>query len=129
MKVAELTVHVSGRSGTIRKAVQSAEHMHEAIDLVVDKMDRQIREHKDRLKDHRQRGTEGPTLAPVQTPADGVARVKRFKLKPIPREQAQREMEALDHAFYLFLDEDSQEVNVLYRRQDGSLGLLEADLT
>jgi putative sigma-54 modulation protein len=103
--------------------------MHEAIDLVVDKMDRQIREHKDRLKDHRQRGTEGPTPSLPQTPADGVARVKRFKLKPISREQARREMEALDHAFYLFLDDDSQEVNVLYRRQDGSLGLLEADLT
>src|SRR5438309_5133034 len=53
MKVAELTVHVTGRTGNILKAVQSAEHMNEAVDLVIDKMDRQIRHHKEKLKDHR----------------------------------------------------------------------------
>src|ERR1700693_2693515 len=53
VKVAELTVHVTGRTGNILKAVQSAEHMNEAIDLVVDKLDRQIRPHKEKLKNHR----------------------------------------------------------------------------
>ena len=53
VKVAELTVHVTGRTGNILKAVQSAEHMNEAIDLVIDKMIRQIRQHKEKLKDHR----------------------------------------------------------------------------
>jgi len=53
MKVAELTVHVTGRTGNILKAVQSAGHMNEAVDLVIDKMDRQIRHHKEKLKDHR----------------------------------------------------------------------------
>ena len=38
-------------------------------------------------------------------------------------------MEELSRAFFVFLNEDSQEVNVLYRRQDGGLGLIEADLT
>jgi putative sigma-54 modulation protein len=42
---------------------------------------------------------------------------------------ARREMEELGHAFFLFLNEDSQELNLLYRRHDGSLGLLEADLS
>jgi len=53
MKVAALTVHVTGRTGNILKAVQAAEHMNEAVDLVIDKMDRQIRQHKEKLKDHR----------------------------------------------------------------------------
>src|ERR1700738_5606067 len=53
VKVAELTVHVTGRTGNILKAVQSAEHMNEAIDLVVDKLDRQIRQHKEKLNDNR----------------------------------------------------------------------------
>src|SRR3981189_3841903 len=52
MKVAELTVHVTGRTGNILKAVQSAEHMNEAVDLVIDKMDRQIRPHTDQPKHH-----------------------------------------------------------------------------
>src|SRR5436309_14022119 len=53
MKVAELTVHVTGRTGNILKAVQSAGHMNEAVDLVIDKMDRQIRQPKEKLKAHR----------------------------------------------------------------------------
>jgi putative sigma-54 modulation protein len=130
MKVAELTVHVTGRTGNILKAVQSAEHMNEAVDLVIDKMDRQIRQHKEKLKDHR-RGKS--TAAIGQAPAtavrsNGVARIKRFKMRPMSEEQALEQMDELGHAFFLFLNEDSQELNLLYRRHDGSFGLLEADL-
>jgi len=131
MKVAELTVHVTGRTGNILKAVQSAEHMNEAVDLVVDKMDRQIRQHKEKLKDHRR---SKPAAASGQTAStavrsNGVARIKRFKMRPMSEDQAREEMDDLGHAFFLFLNEDSQELNLLYRRHDGSLGLLEADLS
>jgi putative sigma-54 modulation protein len=135
MKVAELTVHVTGRTGNILKAVQSAEHMNEAVDLVIDKMDRQIRQHKEKLKEHRrakpaaaigQTLTEGASTA---VRSNGVARIKRFKMRPMTEDLARQEMEELGHAFFLFLNEDSQELNLLYRRHDGSLGLLEADLS
>jgi putative sigma-54 modulation protein len=134
MKVAELTVHVTGRTGNILKAVQSAEHMNEAVDLVVDKMDRQIRQHKEKLKDHRRSkpaGALGPTTeAPASAVrSNGVAKIKRFKMKPISEEQARDQMEELGHAFFLFLNEDTQELNLLYRRHDGTLGLVEADLS
>jgi ribosome hibernation promoting factor len=134
VKVAGLTVHVTGRTGNILKAVQSAEHMNEAVDLVIDKMDRQIRQHKEKLKDHRRakpvaeaaEATTAPT-APVRP--NGVAKIKRFKMKPISDEQARDQMEELGHAFFLFLNEDTQELNLLYRRNDGTLGLVEADLS
>jgi putative sigma-54 modulation protein len=132
MKVAELTVHMSGRTPIIRKAVQSAQDLREAIDLVIDKMDRQIREHKEKLKDHKhvRPDSEFAPSAPVAAAApDGILEVKRYKLKPISQEQARAEMEALDHSFYLFLNEETQEVNLLYRREDGALGRLEADLS
>lgn len=131
MKVAQLMVHVNG---TILKAVQSAGHMNEAIDLVIDKMDRQIVHHKEKLQDHRRSRPVAPgkgELAPGTLPAsrqEGVARIKRFKLKPISEAAARQQMEALGHAFFVFLHEDSQEINVLYRRKDGSLGVLEVDL-
>jgi putative sigma-54 modulation protein len=135
MKVAELTVHVTGRTGNILKAVQSASHMNEAVDLVIDKMDRQIRQHKEKLKDHRH----ARPVASIANPApvgeapprrpNGVARIKRFKMKPMSEDQAREEMDELGHAFFLFLNEDSQELNLLYRRNDGSLGLVEADLS
>src|SRR2546429_8419759 len=65
VKVAELTVHVTGRTGNILKAVQSAEHMNEAVDLVVDKMVRQIRQHKGKLKDHRHAKAATVAQAPI----------------------------------------------------------------
>jgi ribosome hibernation promoting factor len=130
MKVAELTVHVTGRTGNILKAVQAAEHMNEAVDLVIDKMDRQIRQHKEKLKDHR-RAKPAPTGQSSATTAvrpNGVAKIKRFKMRPMSEDQAREQMAELGHAFFLFLNEDSQELNLLYRRHDGSLGLVEADL-
>jgi putative sigma-54 modulation protein len=134
MKIAELTVHVTGRTGNILKAVQSAEHMNEAVDLVIDKMDRQIRQHKEKLQDHR-RGRPAAVI-PQASPGsatsavrpNGVARIKRFKMRPMSDDLARERMEELGHAFFLFLNEDSQELNLLYRRQDGTLGLVEADL-
>lgn len=134
MKVAELTVHVTGRTGNILKAVQSAEHMNEAVDLVVDKMDRQIRQHKEKLKDHRRAKptatvAQGPEAGSSEVRSNGVARIKRFKMRPMSEDQAREQMGELGHAFFLFLNEDSQELNLLYRRHDGSLGLLEADLS
>jgi putative sigma-54 modulation protein len=130
-KVAELTVHVAGRSGTIRKAVQEAEHMREAIDLVIDKMDRQIRDHKEKLKGHR------PPLVPLSEPLEvpprpgrnGLAEIKRYKLRPTSEAAAREEMEALGKPFFVFLNEETQEVDLLYRREDGRLGLIETDLT
>jgi putative sigma-54 modulation protein len=132
VKVAELTVHVTGRTGNILKAVQSAEHMNEAIDLVIDKMVRQIRQHKEKLKDHRPARPAG--AAPAATAGEtvrtnGVAKIKRFKLKPISEKQARDQMEELGHSFFLFLNEDTQELNLLYQRNDGTLGLVEADLS
>jgi putative sigma-54 modulation protein len=131
MKVAELTVHVTGRTGNILKAVQSAEHMNEAVDLVIDKMDRQIRQHKEKLKDHRRAkpaATGQPAPATTAVRPNGVAKIKRFKMRPMTEDQAREQMSELGHAFFLFLNEDSQELNLLYLRHDGSLGLLEADL-
>src|SRR5260370_37913188 len=133
MKVAEPTVHVPGRPGNIRKAVQSAEHMNEAIDLVIDKMDRQIRQHKEKLKDHRPprpaAAVPVPTAGTETVRPNGVAKIKRFKLKPISETQARDQMEELGHSFFLFLNEDTQELNLLYPRNNGTLGLVEADLS
>jgi putative sigma-54 modulation protein len=130
MKVAELTVHVTGRTGNILKAVQAAEHMNEAVDLVIDKMDRQIRQHKEKLKNHRRARPATAAKAPsAAVRPNGVAKIKRFKMKPISEQQASDQMQELGHAFFLFLNEDSQELNLLYRRNDGTLGLVEADLS
>src|SRR2546430_3602840 len=89
----------------ILKAVQSAEHINEAVDLVIDKMDRQIRQHKEKLKDHRRAKPAAATGQPTSTTAvrpNGVARIKRFKMRPMTEDQARDQMSELGHAFFLF---------------------------
>src|SRR5207249_6424780 len=121
MKVAELTVHVTGRTGNILKAVQSAGHMNEAVDLVIDKMDRQIRQHKEKLKDHRRAK---PAAIAAQSPAtpptaavrpNGGARIKRLKRRPMSEEQAPDQMEAPGRPFFPFRNEASPGWKPLYR--------------
>src|SRR3989440_10218269 len=108
MKVAELTVHVTGRTGNILKAVQSAGHMNEAVDLVIDKMDRQIRHHKEKLKDHRPAKPAGPAAQTPPTPrAQGGphrgGEVKRVKKGPMSGGEGPHQKEGNGHALFLLL--------------------------
>jgi len=72
---------------------------------------------------------QGPRSSSNERPSNGVAKVKRFKLKPMTVEQAGGEMDQLGHSFFVFLNDDTQELNILYRRHDETLGLVEADLS
>ncbi len=126
-KVAHLTVHVNGG---ILKAEQKADEMQEAVDLVLDKMDRQISKFKEKVQDKgkaRQAALQWKP-APVGRPAPGDARVKRFHLRPMMPEDAQVEMEKLGHTFFIFWNQETSECNVVYRREDGSTGRIEAVL-
>ncbi len=57
--------------------------------------------------------------------ADQVVRVKRFALKPMSPEEAALQMDLLGHAFFVFRDAETDQVSVVYRRRDGSYGLIE----
>jgi putative sigma-54 modulation protein len=126
-KVAHLTVHVNGH---ILKAEQTAGDIREAVDLVVDKMDRQVSKLKEKVQDKgkaRQAAMQWKP-APLGTRALPVARVKRFHLRPMTADEAQAEMERLRHSFFIFWNQETSECNVLYRRSDGSTGRVEAVL-
>ncbi len=54
-----------------------------------------------------------------------IVRTKRFAIKPMTPEEAAQQMELLHHDFYVFRNEESEDVNVVYKRQDGNYGLIE----
>ena len=56
-----------------------------------------------------------------------VVRTKNLDLKPITLDEAITEMEAIDHDFYIYLDTDDEKISVVYKREDGGYGLLQAD--
>ena len=66
--------------------------------------------------------------AETAPPPKRVIKVKRFAIKPMLVEEAIDQMELLGHDFFLFFNADSEELNLLYRRQDGNYGLIEPEL-
>lgn len=122
------TVEITAvQRGMIYRAEDTAEEMNEALDNVISALGRQIRKNKTRLEKAKKMAP-GAELAdeyyeePDEEPE--VARVKRFFVEVMTPEEAILQMEMLDHEFFLFRDDASGEINVVYRRKDGAYGLL-----
>ncbi len=124
----EVTSRVAGH--VVRVEAAGADER-SALDLVVEKYATRLRRLKERIIDKHRRGGEkrlndgvaGDEEPEDQTPR--IERVKRFVVKPMTPEEAALQMELLEHSFYLFLNADTDQYGVLYRRRGGSLGLIE----
>lgn len=109
--------------------------LYAAIDLVVDKLERQIRKYKTKVnRKARQEGSPKHIFAEMEKEARNaqddsdefeIVRTKRFNLKPMDSEEAILQMDMLDHAFFVFTNAVSGDTNVVYRRKDGRYGLIE----
>ncbi len=140
-----IEVTLSGDSITLR-AEESNSDLRATVDRVVDKLETQLarfkgkrfrslakREREDMLQAEEITlmleavGEEPATEPGEELPPFRVARIKRFTLKPSTLEEAAMEMEMLQHDFHVFLDMETQGVRVLYRRKDGTYGLLVAE--
>lgn len=121
--------------GMIIRGEESTQDMYASIDLVVDKLVRQLRRHKTRLSKRLREDTflfgdtDDATADDVDEQAQlpEVYRVKRFPVKPQDIEEAILQMQLLGHDFYVFSNAATNQVNVLYRRKDGRFGLIEPD--
>jgi len=135
--VAEVTL-VSGSD--VVRSVSSGPTAVAAIDTVLDKLERQVVRAKTRPRRVRERAApeteqvlarEGQGTVDPDTATDGagrsqqVTRIKRFDMEPMFEEDAIGRMEELGHAFFLFLNAEDESLCVLYRRRDGSYGLIE----
>lgn len=117
---------------TIRSETSDPD-MLRAIDFTVDKMVAQIRKHKTKLKDHfkKQGIKEIYTEAFIDNKSvkeevgKKLSKRKNYHLLPMSVNEAILEMEMVDHDFYVFLNEETNQVNVCYRRKDGDYALIE----
>lgn len=116
--------------GIILRAEEKSPDMYASIDLVVEKLEKQINKHKSKLnRRFRQEGIrtyfkEANGTANVANEAS-IVRVKRFAIKPMPVEEAIMQMDLLGHDFFVFSNAETDEVNVVYKRKDGQYGLIE----
>lgn len=111
--------------------------MYAAIDLIVDKLERQIRKHKTKVN-RKFREREGTGVYFANEVVNGqnasneeeefpVVRTKQFDLKPMDSEEAILQMNLLGHDFYIFTDAESNGTNIVYKRRDGKYGLIETN--
>jgi putative sigma-54 modulation protein len=133
-KVAQLTIHTRG---AILRAEERTADMLTSVEAAVDKIQRQIERYK--AKHYRGRGN-GASLAEAaadyapeleEEPAEAppIVRRKRHMLTPMSEAEAIEQMSLLGHEdFFVFLDAEADSVNVLYRRHNGSLGIIETEI-
>jgi putative sigma-54 modulation protein len=132
---AEVTVYANG---TVIRAQEGSENLYASIDLVADKIARQLRKYKERQAAVRSHGavktSESVSANPVtadligertpELPAE-VVRMKYFAMVPMTIEEALVQLQLVDHDFYMFRNKDTNEINVIYQRNHGGFGVLQ----
>ena len=124
----EVTIPVKGH---IIRAEESSSDMYVSIDLVEEILERQLKKYKNKLIDKKQ---SAPSFSEAFLQEDAsaeediqIVKSKKFAVKPMDPEEACVQMELLGHNFYVFLNADTEEVNVVYKRKGGTYGLIEPE--
>lgn len=126
--IVEVTIPVSG---LILRGEMTSSDMYASLDQVIDKLERQVRKYKTRInRKSRSNGTLTAVIEPESAIDDGedgprLVKTKRFAIKPMDPDEAIMQMNLVGHDFFVFVNAESDEVNVVYRRRDGDYGLIE----
>ena len=125
--VVRINVHLDGRRTPVLSAHEKGADAMSALDLALDKIDRQVVKLKEQ-RTHRKQATSPVRVPPEEPPrrehASEPERI-RMILKPEPLEQVVDQLEADGQAFHVYLDEDSGEIQIAFRRADGSVAVIE----
>ena len=123
--VAEATIWTKG---PVLRARESSADMKASIDQLTDKLARQIKRYREKRRRRASRGESVARPAAEVVPEDvepNLVKTKQFPVKPMSAEEAVLQLELVGHDFFVFLNSESSEVNVVYRRRDGHFGLIE----
>ena len=125
----EVTIPVKGN---IIRSEQVSSDMYVSIDLVEEVIERQLRKYKTKIVNQQQAGGNFQKEfleKEVDDQEVKIIRSKKFDIKPMYPEDACVQMELLGHDFYVFCNAESDEVNVVYRRKNGTFGLIEPEFS
>ncbi|RJQ55075.1 MAG: ribosome-associated translation inhibitor RaiA [Actinobacteria bacterium] len=133
-QTAEVTIYTTG---PVIRGKESSTDMHAAIDLVVEKIERQLKKFKGKTfvslnnRAHLESTADAPGPPPpteeeleeAEQPA--IVKTKQFAVKPMTPEEAAMQMELIGHDFFVFTNSETEDINVVYKRDDGDYGLIE----
>ncbi|MBU4227154.1 ribosome-associated translation inhibitor RaiA [bacterium] len=122
-------------SRALIRAEEETDDMYASIDKVVDKLERQIQKYKEKYFQKPHPGSERKGLVNEGANIEDsepdritkIVKTKRFAIKPMSVEEAAMQMDLLGHNFFVFANDDTNKVNVLYKRKDGNFGLIEPE--
>ena len=128
----EVTIPLRRR---IMRAEVTANDMYSALDSIIDVLEKQIEKYKSRVRSRSRRDASfkeeleftGDVSESFDETPIVIDRTKHFPLKPMDAEEAVMEMEMLGHSFYVFRNGHTDVVNVVYKRNDGTYGLIEPE--
>ncbi len=140
-QTAEVTVFANG---TIIRAQERSQNLYASIDLVANKLCRQLKKYKERHSDHHHSHGHSASSAPAtdevleeksiadsllegkepKIPSPGIRR-KYFSMPPMNVEEARHQLDLIDHDFYVFKERNSEQIQVIYRRNHGGYGVIQ----
>jgi putative sigma-54 modulation protein len=122
-------------NGLLVRGEEKALELHTALEALIDKLERQVKKSRSKLLTRYREAPEtrsawveeAPGLAEMAETEPSLVRTKRVALKPMSAEEAAAQMELVAHDFFVFINSETEQVNVLYRRKDGNYGLIEPE--
>ena len=135
-QIVEATIHTKG---PVIRAREASTDMYASIDLVADKLERQVKKYRSKMVTRSQGGhkdalaMQGLRVSEEESEAEAdeeamprIVKVKQFAGKPMTPEEAALQLELVGHDFFVFTNAESAETAVVYRRRDGDYGLIES---
>ena len=126
-KIVEVTIRTGGM---IYRAEERNEEVYNATDDIIDSIERQIRKNKTRLAKRLRDGVkrEIELFEPVEEESEiKIVKTKTHHIKPMSAEEAVLQMNLLGHTFFVFHNDETDKIDIVYKRKDGNYGLIEAE--
>jgi putative sigma-54 modulation protein len=127
---AEITIHIRG---AIIRTEETTSDIYASVDNAVDSMEKKLEKYKNkRMSRHRNAKQVAEEISTAfdaeEENFEEISKMKRFFLRPMNVEEAKLQLDMLGHSFFVFKNSDTDEVNLIYKRQNKSMGLIEFEM-
>ena len=125
-QIVEVTIPIKK---IVLRCEERDEDLYKAIDLASYKFERQLRKNKTKMMKQKKDVTKAirfEEMEPIEEKEEIVKR-KKIEMKPMSEEEAMMQMDLIDHDFFVYKDVETKTVNVIYKRKDGTFGIIETD--